>query len=72
MSYIGKEIGGVDSFEREMDDAVAWLKQKLNMMRDPTNDDYTKNQLLIGRTQGQIGQLEVSRSRYSQLRKAEQ
>jgi hypothetical protein len=68
--YIGRELNGVDDFEREMDKGIDWLQQKLGMMRDPSNDDYTANPLLIGRILGQIGQLKESRKRYSELRKA--
>ena len=68
--YIGRELNGVDDFEREMDKGIDWLNQKLGMMLDPTNDDYTTNKLFVGRIQGQIGQLKETRKRYSELRKA--
>lgn len=44
--FIGYELNGVDSFERQLQERISWLEQKENMMRDPENADYTPNPLL--------------------------
>lgn len=44
--------------EKLLRDRIEWQKQKLAAQRMPGNPDYTRNKLLIGRTQGDIGGLE--------------
>ena len=45
------------SEEKLLVDRIAWLKQKLAMMRDPDNFEYTANRQLWGRCEGNIGGL---------------
>lgn len=44
--------------EKLLCDRIRWLKDKLAAQRNPASSDYTPQQLLIGRTEGNIGAIE--------------
>lgn len=44
--------------KQKIQDRIKWLRQKSAVMCDPSGPDYTSNQLLRGRVQGEIGGLQ--------------